>query len=90
MDVGGHIPGLPGLFLAGLVSSALATMSACLNTLSGMVYDDFIDEWLPESPNRDSRAANIMKVKSITHDKLSKFKVSIKTKTLLSNLIPLS
>lgn len=63
LDVAGHIPGLPGLFLSGLVSSALATMSACLNTLGGMIYDDFIDEMLPESLNREKRAANIMKVR---------------------------
>lgn len=62
MDVAGYIPGLPGLFLAGLVSSSLSTMSACLNTLAGMIYDDFIKNWLPESPNQEARAANIMKV----------------------------
>ncbi|CAB0041681.1 unnamed protein product [Trichogramma brassicae] len=61
MDVAGHIRGLPGIFLAGLVSSSLATMSACLNTFSGMLYDDFIDQWLPASNKRESRAANIMK-----------------------------
>ncbi|XP_011497194.1 PREDICTED: sodium-coupled monocarboxylate transporter 2-like [Ceratosolen solmsi marchali] len=62
MDIAGDVPGLPGIFLAGLVSSSLSTMSACLNTLSGMIYDDFIDMWLPISTNRESRAANIMKV----------------------------
>lgn len=62
MDVAGHLPGLPGLFLAGLVSAALSTMSANLNTLSGSVYEDFISPWIPESPTKEAKGANIMKV----------------------------
>ncbi|CAB0041680.1 unnamed protein product [Trichogramma brassicae] len=62
MDVAGHVHGLPGVFLAGLVSSALSTMSASLNSLSGIIYEDFVDRWIPDSPNRDSKAANIMKI----------------------------
>ena len=62
MDVAGHIHGLPGIFLAGLVSSALSTMSASLNTLSGIIYEDFVDRWIPASPKKDAISANIMKV----------------------------
>lgn len=61
MDVAGHLPGLPGLFLAGLVSAALATMSASLNTVSGTIYEDFIKPWIPDSPKKEATAANIMK-----------------------------
>ncbi|XP_029174079.1 sodium-coupled monocarboxylate transporter 1-like [Nylanderia fulva] len=61
MDVAGHLPGLPGLFLAGLVSAALATMSASLNTVSGTIYEDFISSWIPDSPKKEAIAANIMK-----------------------------
>lgn len=61
MDVAGHLPGLPGLFLAGLVSAALATMSASLNTVSGTIYEDFIKRWIPDSPKKEAMAANIMK-----------------------------
>ncbi|XP_076280092.1 sodium-coupled monocarboxylate transporter 1 [Lasioglossum baleicum] len=61
MDVAAGIPGLPGLFLAGLVSAGLSTMSANLNTVAGTIYEDFIDPWLPESNNKEARAANIMK-----------------------------
>lgn len=64
MDIVGDIPGLPGIFLAGLVSSALSTMSASLNALSGMIYEDFIDCWIAKSPNKDAKSANIMKVSS--------------------------
>lgn len=65
MDVAGHIPGLPGIFLAGLVSSALATLSAILNSLSGVIYEICIDQWIPESSRKDSIAANIMKVRLV-------------------------
>lgn len=62
MDVASHVSGLPGIFLAGLVSSALSTMSASLNTQSGIIYDTFIDRYIQESPHKDALAANIMKV----------------------------
>ncbi|KAF7417403.1 hypothetical protein HZH68_000056 [Vespula germanica] len=62
MDVAGNVPGLPGLFLAGLVSAALATMSASLNTMSGTIYKDFIEPWIPDGPKKEARAATIMKI----------------------------
>ncbi|KAL0118114.1 hypothetical protein PUN28_009053 [Cardiocondyla obscurior] len=61
MDVAGHLPGLPGLFLAGLMSAALATMSANLNTVSGTIYEDFISLRIPDSSKKEVLAANIMK-----------------------------
>lgn len=62
MQVAGHVSGLPGIFLAGLASSALSTMSASMNTLSGVIYETFIDRWIQEGPRKDALAANIMKV----------------------------
>lgn len=62
LDIAGHIPGIPGIFLASLVSSSLSTMSASLNCLAGVIYDDFIAQWLPESKDQDKRASSIMKV----------------------------
>ena len=61
LDVAANVPGLPGLFLAGLVSAGLSTMSAGLNTVAGTIYEDFIDPWMPDS-NKETKAANIMKV----------------------------
>ncbi|XP_015432992.1 PREDICTED: sodium-coupled monocarboxylate transporter 2-like [Dufourea novaeangliae] len=61
LDVAASVPGLPGLFLAGLVSAGLSTMSAGLNTVAGTIYEDFIDPWLSESNNKEARAATIMK-----------------------------
>ncbi|XP_014206001.1 sodium-coupled monocarboxylate transporter 2-like [Copidosoma floridanum] len=65
MDIAGHLPGVPGIFLAGLVSSGLSTMSASLNTLSATIYDTCVDRWIPETPQKDKRAANIMKFLSV-------------------------
>lgn len=62
LDVAANVPGLPGLFLAGLVSAGLSTMSAGLNTVAGTIYEDFIDPWMPASNDKETRAANIMKV----------------------------
>lgn len=62
MDIVGNLSGLPGIFLAGLVSCALSTMSSSLNTLAGTIYDDFIDQLLPASFDKEVRATTIMKV----------------------------
>ncbi|XP_011496756.1 PREDICTED: sodium-coupled monocarboxylate transporter 1-like [Ceratosolen solmsi marchali] len=65
MDIGANLRGLPGIFLAGIVSSALSTMSASLNTLAGTIYKTYINRHIADDPKRDSKAANIMKVISV-------------------------
>lgn len=62
MDVAGHLSGLTGVYLAGLASCALSTMSSSLNTLAGTIYDDFIEGRLAENANKEARATTIMKV----------------------------
>lgn len=62
LDVAANAPGLPGLFLAGLVSAGLATMSGGLNTTAGTIYEDFIDPWMTDNPEKEKKAAMIMKV----------------------------
>ncbi|CAH0545847.1 unnamed protein product [Brassicogethes aeneus] len=47
MDIAKDIPGLSGLFVAGVFSTALSTMSAHLNTLAGTLYEDFFRKFLP-------------------------------------------
>lgn len=60
MDVARHIPGMPGLFIAGIFSAALSTMSSCWNTLAGTIYEDFIRYRMPTAS--EERASNIMKM----------------------------
>lgn len=48
MEVAEQVPGLPGLFVAGIFSAALSTMSSCWNTLAGTIYEDFIHPRMAE------------------------------------------
>ncbi|CAG4979600.1 unnamed protein product [Parnassius apollo] len=41
MDVLGNIPGLPGIFVAGIFSAALSSLSTSLNSMSAVVLEDF-------------------------------------------------
>lgn len=59
MDVARNIPGLPGLFIVGALSAALSSMSSCLNSLSGTVYEDFIRPYMPNAS--EAKASTIMK-----------------------------
>uniref|UniRef100_A0A1B0DEN0 Sodium/solute symporter n=1 Tax=Phlebotomus papatasi TaxID=29031 RepID=A0A1B0DEN0_PHLPP len=42
VNEGVEIPGLAGFFTAGIFSASLSSMSSCLNTLSGCLYEDFL------------------------------------------------
>ncbi|XP_058818710.1 sodium-coupled monocarboxylate transporter 1-like [Topomyia yanbarensis] len=59
LDIGAKIPGLPGLFVSGIFSAALSTMSSVLNTLAGTIYEDFIRHHYPHSTEKT--ASNVMK-----------------------------
>lgn len=61
MDVAGNLEGLPGLFIAGVFSTGLSTMSASLNTLSGSLYKDFISPFMPKKTT-ERTASNLMKL----------------------------
>lgn len=41
MDILGDFPGLPGLFVAGVFSAALSSLSTGLNSMSAVVLEDF-------------------------------------------------
>ncbi|PNF16521.1 hypothetical protein B7P43_G07192 [Cryptotermes secundus] len=62
MDVAGFIPGLPGLFVAGVFCAALSSMSTSLNTLSGTIYEDFLSRWLPTDKQTEVVVNFIMKL----------------------------
>lgn len=59
MDIARSIPGLPGLFIVGALSAALSSMSSCLNSLSGTVYEDFIRPYMPNASEK--QASSCMK-----------------------------
>lgn len=52
--------GLPGLFIAGIFSAALATMSSSLNALAGTLFEDIIKPYT--SDFSEKARSNVMKV----------------------------
>lgn len=60
MEVASKIPGLPGLFIAGIFSAALSSISSILNTKAGIIYEDFIRCRMPDASEK--RASDIMKL----------------------------
>lgn len=42
MDILGDYPGLCGLFIAGVFSAALSSLSTCLNSMAAVVLEDFV------------------------------------------------
>uniref|UniRef100_A0A0B7APP5 Sodium-coupled monocarboxylate transporter 1 n=1 Tax=Arion vulgaris TaxID=1028688 RepID=A0A0B7APP5_9EUPU len=61
MDVLGDITGLPGLFVAGLFSGALSTISSGLNSISACVLEDVIRVYF-KSHMRETRARLISQI----------------------------
>lgn len=60
MDVASKIPGLPGLFIAGIFSAALSSISSILNTKAGIIYEDFIRYHCPLASEK--QASDVMKL----------------------------
>ncbi|OXU24946.1 hypothetical protein TSAR_015669 [Trichomalopsis sarcophagae] len=61
MEMARTIPGLPGLFVSGVFSAALSTMSTGLNSMSGVIYEDMIKPCL-KKPMSDVAASRVMKL----------------------------
>jgi sodium-coupled monocarboxylate transporter 8/12 len=61
LDVASHVPGLSGLFIAGIFCAALSTLSASLNCLAGTMYEDFVLK-VTGPINSDKRAALVLRV----------------------------
>ncbi|XP_011311839.1 sodium-coupled monocarboxylate transporter 1 [Fopius arisanus] len=45
MDILGSFPGLPGLFVAGVFSAALSSLSTGLNSMAAVILEDFVKPW---------------------------------------------
>lgn len=60
MEVATLIPGLAGLFLSGILSAALSTLSACMNSLAASMYEDFVSPFVPASTGQKT-ISNILK-----------------------------
>ncbi|XP_047112838.1 sodium-coupled monocarboxylate transporter 2-like [Schistocerca piceifrons] len=61
MAISKGIPGLPGLFMAGVFSAALSSMSTGLNSMTGIIFEDLIRPCV-KKPISEARASFIMKV----------------------------
>ncbi|XP_076359006.1 sodium-coupled monocarboxylate transporter 1-like [Tachypleus tridentatus] len=46
MDVLGFLPGLPGLFVSGIFSGALSTVSSGVNSLAAVTLEDFVKSYI--------------------------------------------
>lgn len=49
MESLGKYPGLPGLFVAGIFSAALSSLSTCLNAMAAVVLEDFYKPFIKHS-----------------------------------------
>ncbi|KDR17310.1 hypothetical protein L798_08509 [Zootermopsis nevadensis] len=61
MDIASAIPGLPGLFMAGIFSASLSTMSSALNSLGATLFEDFVRPCLKIKLS-DKTSNNIIKL----------------------------
>ncbi|XP_055709051.1 sodium-coupled monocarboxylate transporter 1-like [Phlebotomus papatasi] len=55
-----HFPGLPGIFIAGIVAGSLSTISSFLNSITLCLFEDFILPFLPEMSHK--KTCNIIKL----------------------------
>ncbi|XP_030757152.1 sodium-coupled monocarboxylate transporter 2-like isoform X2 [Sitophilus oryzae] len=61
MDTAGDIPGLPGMFVSGVFSAALSSMSTGLNSMTGVIFEDLIKPRIKQ-PLTESQASFLMKL----------------------------
>nr|CAH0110367.1 unnamed protein product [Daphnia galeata] len=60
MDTLGNYPGVPGLFVAGIFSGALSTVSSGLNSLAAICLEDFVRPFCGRGMS-DAQATNVSK-----------------------------
>ncbi|KAF5286283.1 hypothetical protein FQR65_LT12723 [Abscondita terminalis] len=57
MDISGELVGYPGIFVAGVFSGGLSTLSASLNAMSAVIYEDFLSVFVPNHFSQKRRSA---------------------------------
>lgn len=60
MSILGDYPGMPGLFIAGIFSAALSTLSTCLNSMAAIVLEDFVKP-LVKAPLSEKQTIRVMR-----------------------------
>lgn len=61
MNVLGVLPGLPGLFVSGVFSAALSSLSTYLNSLAAVILEDFVKPYIAQ-PLSERCTAIIMRL----------------------------
>ncbi|KAI1299999.1 putative sodium-dependent multivitamin transporter [Halotydeus destructor] len=64
MDIMGDIPGLPGLFVAGIFAGAISSVSSFVNSLSAITLEDYIKPFV-RTPMKESTETLIAKFLSL-------------------------
>ncbi|XP_036321348.1 sodium-coupled monocarboxylate transporter 1 isoform X1 [Rhagoletis pomonella] len=64
MDILGVFPGMPGLFVAGVFSAALSSLSTGLNSLAAVILEDYIKP-LGKTPLSERQTAFVMRLSVI-------------------------
>ncbi|XP_059623001.1 sodium-coupled monocarboxylate transporter 2-like [Phlebotomus argentipes] len=62
-DTAEHLPGMPGIFVAGIFSASLSTMSSCLNSITTCFFEDFIRPFLPQLSKQ--KTCNLLKILTV-------------------------
>lgn len=60
MSILGNYPGMPGLFIAGIFSAALSSLSAMLNSMAAIVLEDFVKPFT-NAPLSEKQTSYIMR-----------------------------
>ncbi|XP_067120884.1 sodium-coupled monocarboxylate transporter 1-like [Centruroides vittatus] len=66
MDTLGNFPGLPGLFVSGIFSGALSTVSSGVNSLAAVTLEDFIKAYFKFDLS-ESKATKITKILALVY-----------------------
>ncbi|XP_046673779.1 sodium-coupled monocarboxylate transporter 1-like isoform X2 [Homalodisca vitripennis] len=60
-EVGRNYPGLAGLYVSGILSSSLSSVSSWLNSIGGMLYKDIMEVYFPDVQHSESTECKIIR-----------------------------